>query len=106
MWTIAEELGEGQYAARPYHAGQVVCLYRPFKWDGSELKLMRDHQAVAVCFISAAPISTCWNNFTCSTASGLYSTPTKSVTLRPRRLQPLALLLLFLQTAWRAASYA
>lgn len=105
MRTITEELGAGQYAVRPHHAGQAVCLNRPFKWDGSELKLMRDHQAVAVCFISAAPISTCWNNFTCSTASGLYSTPTKSVTLRPRRLQPLALFLLLLQTAWHAANY-
>lgn len=48
---------------------------------------MRVHQApVAVCFISPALISTCWNTFTCSTASGLYSTPTKSVSLSLCRL--------------------
>lgn len=34
-----------------------------------------------MCFIFPALISTRWNNFTCSTASGLYSTPTKSATL-------------------------
>lgn len=41
---------------------------------------MHVHQAVAMCFIFPALISTCWNNYTCSTASRLYSTPTKSVT--------------------------
>ena len=40
---------------------------------------MRVPSAGAVCFISSSPTSTCWNNFTCSTASGLSSTPTKSV---------------------------
>lgn len=42
---------------------------------------MRAPSAVAVCFISPSLTSTCWNNFTCSAASGLYSTPTKSAPL-------------------------
>lgn len=36
-------------------------------------------KAVAVCSIASSRTSTCWNTFTCSTASRLCSTPTKSV---------------------------
>lgn len=87
---------------------QLGCVFdQAFKWDGSELRLMHVHGAVAVCFISPALISTCWNNSTCSTASGLYSTPTKSVTLcfvgSASRAPFLFLsLLLFSQSMWHA----
>lgn len=70
------------------HSGQHSGVFEQagrLKWDGSEVKLMCDHQAAVVCLISPTPTSTCWNNFPCSTASGLYSTPTDSYAWLPRR---------------------
>lgn len=63
-----------------YQCGYVAIVVFPLlagKWDISDLKLMCVHQAVFLCALSlngsSLDPSARWNNFTCSTASGVNS---------------------------------